>query len=679
MAEGKIKSKQLEGDISLDKLSGEGQLILASSSQIQITGTATSPNDLITKKELDSFTGGGGGTPLTIQDYNTGLSYSNISTIVFRGETVTIPTGGGTATGALATSNGANSVLVWIPAPTYVDYLTLTTVGGTSRYIASPTSEGTPYNIGAFSTSSAVTVVNSNMVYNVNEFGYFDDTATFDLNIYDFDGTTSVDSVSFSMSEIASGGSTVSPNGGITFNMLSKDTDQDRRKADIRITIDPDAVKPNGGRLTNSFIFTNSEGGGAGDETLTETYFYDSENTTADIDIPNGGTVSIEENTPTLKYVSGVAYYDEDSTFTFSVTEIDNLNDRSYPLGSSNQISSQSTSHQLRVLPSSNFGMSSTQTKWVANTDFTGWSTLYNVQSLAYYGVSQIDQSGEVTPGLNADNTLNTSNYPSINAVLFDWSTHDSTNSPDYPALIDTVTDISDDVTETFVTEARRLTVQDLLNGSEVTFDSQEDISVSSGTYSYELQQIFGHLVFPKINFSSIYPQYNITNTINYSGSGTSSVTLTVVNNITSLTTTSVSHHDFRWYVRKFSTGSALTTRGNGKWVFTTDFAESDLLLQNDSTAGNGNLLLYMALTNNTVPTQWYDLSKFSSSSPIQGPRANATGGGSSNLDSNGTIEWNTGGTQGWTAYLLVGIKNTSHAKEIENIELNDTDNSDWG
>ena len=680
MSEGKIKSKQLEGDISLNKLSGEGQLILASSSQIQITGTATSPNDLITKKELDSFTGGsGGGTPLTVQDYNTGFSYSNISTIVFRGETVTIP--GSTATGALATSNGANSVLVWIPAPTYVDYLTLNLSGGITRFIASPTTDGNPYSIGIFSTASANKVVNSSMSYGVNEFGYFDDTATFELNIYDSDDTTVLDSLSFSMSEIAALGSTVSANSGITFNMLSKGTDQDRRKADISVVFDPSQFNSdNGGRFTNEIIFTNTEGGGAGDDSITETYFYDPRNTTADIDIPNGGTVSIEEKLASIKYVSGVAYYDETSTFTFSVTEIDNLNDSSYPQGTNNQISSTSVSHQLRILPNSNFGMSSAQTKWVANTDFVGWNTFYNVQSLAYYGVSEIDTSGVFTPGLNADNTLDTSNYPDINAVLFDWTTQDSTDSAEFKALIDTANaTITDDNTESFIDESRRLTISDLLNGDEVSFDSQELLS-NSGTYSYELQQIFGHLVYPKINFSDIYPQYNITNTINYSSSATQSVTLTVINNMTSLTTTTVTHTDHRWYARKFTSNGGLSTfRGGGKFEIDTDFGESDLLTTKDDTSGSGNLLIYMALSENTVPTQWLDLSKKPTSPTIQGPRANTP---TSNLVSAPReIEWNIGNNypQGWTLYLLIGIKNTSDAKEIEQIDLYDTDGTTWG
>ena len=78
-----------------------------------------------------------------------------------------------------------------------------------------------------------------------------------------------------------------------------------------------------------------------------------------------------------------------------------------------------------------------------------------------------------------------------------------------------------------------------------------------------------------------------------------------------------------------------------------------------------------MGLTEDTVPDKWYDLSKIQTDSPIAGPRINSTGGGSDNLDDNGNISWNTGETQGWSCYLLVGIKSTATTKEI--IEINIT------
>ena len=54
------------------------------------------------------------------------------------------------------------------------------------------------------------------------------------------------------------------------------------------------------------------------------------------------------------------------------------------------------------------------------------------------------------------------------------------------------------------------------------------------------------------------------------------------------------------------------------------------------------------------------------------GVRANATGGGSNNLDLNGKISFNTEFVNGWTAYLLVGVKSTSTSNEISQIDIED-------
>lgn len=53
---GKLKGKQLEDlTVSLNKLSGLGQFTVASASQIQVLGTASNPNDIVSKKDLDNL------------------------------------------------------------------------------------------------------------------------------------------------------------------------------------------------------------------------------------------------------------------------------------------------------------------------------------------------------------------------------------------------------------------------------------------------------------------------------------------------------------------------------------------------------------------------------------------------------------------------------------------------
>ena len=66
----------------------------------------------------------GSGTPsntITVEDYNTGATFSNISTLIFRGNTLTTPLG--TSSGVLAKEGSTSErIVVWIPAPRYVDY-----------------------------------------------------------------------------------------------------------------------------------------------------------------------------------------------------------------------------------------------------------------------------------------------------------------------------------------------------------------------------------------------------------------------------------------------------------------------------------------------------------------------------------------------------------------------------
>jgi len=236
---------------------------------------------------------------------------------------------------------------------------------------------------------------------------------------------------------------------------------------------------------------------------------------------------------------------------------------------------------------------------------------------------------------------------------------------------------ISDRNTEDFNSESLRLVVSDLLNGIESPFDSTINIKTDA-TYGMELQQIQGsspngtsRLVYPKNDFSTWQPIINITNNINYTSSATSSVTLSIINNRSSLTTDSVTYNDYRWYVRKFETSGGISTvQGNGTFVFNTDFTESDLSTQNNGSPGSGNLQLFLGLSNNVVPVKWYDMTRLFSSGG--GVRSNATGAGSNNLDSNGKISWNTEFLNGWTSYLLIGIRNTSTSNEISQIDIVD-------
>ena len=160
MANGKIKGKQIEHQsISLDKLSGAGNVILASGSQIQVTGTAVNPNDIVTKKELPYFN-------LQVTDYLSGATFSNIENIIFRGQTVNVPNG--TAVGVWAEQDSVppKSVMVWIPGIDYPDPFNtdsniITPIVGVDRFAGMPNGD---YIIGDWESN----VTGARETFNIN-------------------------------------------------------------------------------------------------------------------------------------------------------------------------------------------------------------------------------------------------------------------------------------------------------------------------------------------------------------------------------------------------------------------------------------------------------------------------------------------------------------------------------
>lgn len=584
MADGKIKGKQIEDTtVSLDKLSGSGQVILASGSQIQITGTASNPDDVITLKELDDV-----GSPLQITDYITGATFSNISNIIFRGQTVVVPSG--TATGVEAVGAGPNAVTVWIPAAVYVDYFNdgsnlISSESTTNRYVPKPNGS---YNIGDWtsleSTGRNVLTESSggDVVYTCTEFSVFDTSTTLDFNFFDGDGATLS-----TTSRIVATGSVSS--GGLTINVTSVAIDQDRYKATVTFTADLTNVSliPPGGRFSIELVHNNSIDG---TYTFTQNdIFYDSDgiSSNAIIDIAGGGTVSIQEETPILKWLSGIAYYDDASTFTFSVTNIDNLNDRSYPRGTSNNISNASTGHQLRLDPT-NLAISSIY--YAHGIDFIGWTNSYNAQNFTYSVLGTINQNGQYIPGFNPDNVVSSGSPGYITADLFDWNTADTETSPDFEALIDTRDDTTIYSNNPIVDEDDRIDIN--VMGSQSTWVGTSSLAPDA------LQMIFGRVIYPQDNFSGFYPSINITNSRDYSGSATSNRSFIVYTDVStgSGTTASVNINGYRWVSFAFGkNGSYTSDFGNGIFDITGNYAESDLH-HDQTSSGTGDLVLMVGL-----------------------------------------------------------------------------------
>ena len=196
---------------------------------------------------------------LQVTDYLSGATFGNVDNIIFRGQTVTVP--GGTATGVLVNGQVSNSVVVWIPAPSYVDYFNTATnaisgVSTTSRLIGDPLGY---YNIGDWSgalTTPRNARNQSSVGYTCTDFSVFDLTTTLDFNLYGDDGVTTLATASMTTAT----GSVTS--NGITINVTFS-TDQDKDKASVTFTADLTnvALIPTGGRFSIELIHNNSVDG----------------------------------------------------------------------------------------------------------------------------------------------------------------------------------------------------------------------------------------------------------------------------------------------------------------------------------------------------------------------------------------------------------------------------------
>lgn len=559
------------GNLTIDgEMTNYGQVVIAN-------GNLINSNNFYNYGDLyfiqfDSGTGPAG-SPLSVSDYDTGETFTNISSIKFRGGSVTTPTGDSDS--VRVTGDVPNEVIVWIPAPNYEDGINIPNESFSNRYISYPTSEGDPYYAGSMAGAVDRVTRDNELVYNIPSFGYFNDNANFEIEFIDWDETTLLDSLYFTMSDVSVGLTTSSLN-VIEFNLTDKSNDSDRRKATAKVTFNLNNILNGtpraGGKARVRISFTDS-GGDNNDGIRIEDFFYDPDGSQSeDANFGISSDLTISENTASIKWLSGIAYYDTNSSFDFSVDDIDDLNDRSYP-----------TNRQINIT-TTNFAMSNVLD--ASQGDFGGWSQSYNIQNLTYDGVLSINVSSQYKPGINnTTNILNGSgSYPYATSTLYDWVLEDTKLSDPYPALIDTWNGIADFTQHPIIDETRRET----LSGTPVNITSNSSFISTVALPSDSLQMMFGRIIFPQHDLSSFYPQINITNGRDYSLSTGVSKTFNMINNSTSLSTTNITLSGYRWFATSFTRDSGLTQDiAQGIIEFDSNITESDI--HYNATLGSSN------------------------------------------------------------------------------------------
>jgi len=574
------------------------------------SGTSTLTfNSGTTYEESVVITGTGGGTTttLTIEDeYNEVLS--GVTVINFIGLDVKAQS---------AISGTTRRVNVYIPTPTYVSHFnstdgvnttTVSPIATTSRYVALPTTEGTPYKIGDWvggTTHPTIRNSVSTLLYStVNNFNIFDLSTTFTVTVYDANGSTSLATRTITLS-----GNSVSTLNNITITVTGWSTDSDRYKATISVSVAVGTILPNGGRFSVNLVHNNSTDG---TYTFTQNnIFRDIETLAANIN----GTLTVLPQVPVIKQISGVYFYDIGSQWHVNIPNINNLNSNSYPV-----------TQQLRI-DDTNLSISQTidvHGEGGSYDTFSGgtWTRQYNTTAATY---DKLNWTTSINDQTNWNHSTGNINANLATATIYDWTTISSVVSINYNYLIDTFTDLSSRNSEMFRTETYRLE-SDLVTPWDETFN------LSGGT---GLQVLSDRLVYPQYSFIPYLPSGSTTQP-NYSGlSGD------------------------KFYYRKFETNGA--TVSNGVIVFSDyNITESDL--------STNNVKFEISIDNGV---SWFNLNLpyiGGSLSDGSGCRINS---GVYGLGINNSINFSLG-TGGFSTYIILKITFTSSAsnKYIGGIDI---------
>ena len=618
----------------------------------------------------------GGGGDISVVDFGTGITYSSVNNIIFRGGVVSVPVTPFTAS-AVQVTGAAPTVTVWIPAPNYVAYFSPSLpTGAYSRYVSTPDTNGYTSSVSSgnfgtgdwspsITTTRSVTNLTTHTAFTETEFACYDLNTTLTFNLLNHDGS-SLSSISNYVLNAA--GSTTS--NGLTITVNSFSADGDRYKANVSGTIAVSTLFPNGGRFTWGVIHNNSGEGtgnsGTGVYAFTQStpIFYDNDGVSSSANI--SGSVLYDEKTPTLKYYSGVAFYDTGSVFAMTASGINLLNDITIP--TTKQVDFTPVSLGISVLPGfadgSQAGVGSVITGWTLNWDKSG---------LTFSKDGSISSSGLYVPGFSTNNTISAVAGSYVTANLYDYGLADSDNSASKTVLIDTASPGSVTLLNNPIdSENGRLSVSGVMSSGTSAFDST--LSLSS-TNTDELQYIFGRVIYPQTNFNLFSPVINTTSSVNYSSLSGSNKTFTVYTDINTAATTTVTFTDHRWHVTAYGDSSS-SARGSGIFTLNSNFSESYLHYDGvNSTSGTGDLVIIVGIddtSSNSTPNKFLFVSGdpvtyATRQAPISYNLNNAT-------ESSKNIQWSKGTLSPVVkkVWLFIGYKNSATGKNlrITNIAL---------
>ena len=669
-----------------------------------------SSNGVYTTNQSSSSgtTTGGDNFSLTIQDYLTGQQFNDINKIIFRGNTVVVNHSLGLTATGVAVTGQTPEVVVWIPAPNYVAVFNPTIdASGSDRYISlsttqSYTSSVVPGNFGTgdwsmltnFQTSGVSTGTTRKTKYSGNlssfsfspftnsAFSCSSQTTTIKFEVFKEDETTAIRTMTKTLNTSTCPSTTsIDDNSltGISLVLGVFSNDQDKFKAaSLVANVNCSTLFPNGGRFKCRITHDNGVDGIIVKNTIS--FFYDNDALPTSANL---GSVTFDEKTAVLKKFSGIAYYNKESTFAMTASNINLLNDTTFP-----------TTKQIDFVPN-NLSMTNDGTTNFLNghadgtksgvgAAITGWGINWNKSGLTFSksGAINIVMNNDNStlfsviplvgyiPGFNPNtsNILDSSKVSSVSGRLFDYGNPDITiTSATKKTLIDTdVAGTTTTLSNPIDSENNRLSFSSVLagNGNGV-FDS--NTLLNTGANIGELQYIFGRIIYPQHDFTTYMPYSNFGTNCNYS---TLSGVNTIFNMLTILdptgTTTPFSTNDYRWYVTQYqkSNGDPSST---GQFRFESNIQETDFHCQkgDSGSSGTGDVVILIGVDGgpNSTPNKYVFLT---GNTGIYSGRTDGslnfvgTGGNSTISFTKGLV------TSPWIKFwLFVGIKNNTRGKAI--------------
>lgn len=399
--------------------------------------------------------GGSGAGLIKVKDESTLIG--EFDTITFVGNQVT----------AIA---GTGEAVIQIPPSSYASYFNqagalVADITTTSRIVASPISEGTPYKIGSWTGGTPHPCSNSgSLVYQTSGlFSIFNNTSTtIKVDVLDADGVT----VIATHTETLTGNIDITTD-NIRIEITGFTTDTDKYKASFRSTINLAAILPQGGRYSVRITHTNTGDGGPYVK-LQSDIFYDSNPINPTITNP-----TLSENTPNIVNLSGINFYGLGSTFNAGIADVDNINNRSYPSTFLNIIGSDFGLPQLNL----------------TGANLTGWTSAYDNTNASYTNAGWT---------ITQTNFFNKGSLKS-QARWIDWVNGTLQDSITISALVSTYVNNATRIYEDFRNESRRLK-----SDYTTSWDSTQSLVSYEGGNG--LQVIQSKLIYPQEDFTIYSP-----------------------------------------------------------------------------------------------------------------------------------------------------------------------------